>query len=460
MFRRPDDDDDDYSGRKVIKPKPIAEKYAKKLGSEFSTGKTFVTGSDKSQKDFYGSQQVRNDVMKSSDSGGAPLTEDEKNKLSAKILKAEMKGDTDLVKKLKRKLESGISGDDEPPKSKSKEVTMMRRDREGNILPASSRRSDSDRHGEGSSRMRREYEKSQDLDSMVREEKTGTAGDQLRLFERSLIKSSKIRRHDDESVDDIAEMQKGKKKSDEKDKKRKEKESIKEHKRIERSFDDCSRCIDSSRLKKHNIIAVGINTYLAVVEWDGLDDEHLIIVPTQHCSSTIQLDENVWDEMRLWRKGLVALWKSQNRDCIFFEMSRHVDSNPHVFIECVPVEQEIGDMASIYFKKAINECEGEYMDNKKLIETKDLRRQIPKGFSYFAVDFGLSNGFAHVIESHDHFPSTFATEIIAGMLDLPPKKWRKRETDEMSKQKSRAENFKKLWEPVDWTKRLKNDSTK
>lgn len=42
---------------------------------------------------------------------------------------------------------------------------------------------------QGSSRMRREYEKSQDLDSMVREEKTGTAGDQLRLFERSLIVS-------------------------------------------------------------------------------------------------------------------------------------------------------------------------------------------------------------------------------------------------------------------------------
>ncbi|CAL2038555.1 unnamed protein product [Caenorhabditis brenneri] len=226
MFRRPDDDDDDYSGRRVVKPKPIAEKYAKHLGSEFATGKTFVTGSDKSQKDFYGSQQVRNDVMGSSGSS-TPLTEDEKNKLSAKILKAEMKGDKDLVKKLKRKLESGVSGDDEPPKSKSKDVTMMRRDRGGNILPASSRRSDSDRHGEGSSRMRREYEKSQDLDSMVREEKTGTAGDQLRLFENSLIKSSKIRRHDDESVDDIAEMQRGRKKTDEKDKKRREKEAIK-----------------------------------------------------------------------------------------------------------------------------------------------------------------------------------------------------------------------------------------
>ncbi|EGT45586.1 hypothetical protein CAEBREN_24623 [Caenorhabditis brenneri] len=160
----PDDDDDDYSGRRVVKPKPIAEKYAKHLGSEFATGKTFVTGSDNHQKDFYGSQQVRNDAMGSSGSS-TPLTEDEKNKLSAKILKAEMKGDKDLVKKLKRKLESGVSGDDEPPKSKSKDVTMMRR------------RSDSDRHGEGSSRMRREYEKSQDLDSII----------QVRLSESSLI---------------------------------------------------------------------------------------------------------------------------------------------------------------------------------------------------------------------------------------------------------------------------------
>ncbi|KAK6029695.1 hypothetical protein OSTOST_04194 [Ostertagia ostertagi] len=59
-------------------------------------------------------------------------------------------------------------------------------------------------------------------------------------------------------------------------------------------------------------------------------------------------------------------------------------------------------------QKAIMECEDEYADNKKLIEIKDLRRQIPKNFSYFAVDFGLSNGYAHVIEHTESFPSTFA----------------------------------------------------
>lgn len=105
-----------------------------------------MTGSAKSQNEFYGSQQVNSgEGSSSSFSGGVLLTEDEKNKLSAKILKAEMKGDMDLVKKLKRKLESGVSGD-EPPKSRSKEVMLMRRDREGNILPANSKKFDSEKH--------------------------------------------------------------------------------------------------------------------------------------------------------------------------------------------------------------------------------------------------------------------------------------------------------------------------
>uniref|UniRef100_A0A1I7XAV4 Uncharacterized protein n=1 Tax=Heterorhabditis bacteriophora TaxID=37862 RepID=A0A1I7XAV4_HETBA len=74
--------------------------------------------------------------------------------------------------------------------------------------------------GKSSSRVHREYGKRQNLEEMVREEKTGTAEDQLRLFSRTLIKSSKIRRRDDESVDDIAEMQHIKQKVDDKDKRK------------------------------------------------------------------------------------------------------------------------------------------------------------------------------------------------------------------------------------------------
>ncbi|KAK6029694.1 hypothetical protein OSTOST_04193 [Ostertagia ostertagi] len=46
----------------------------------------------------------------------------------------------------------------------------------------------------------------------------------------------------------------------------------------------------------------GNQTYLAVVEWDGLHEQHCLIAPTEHVCSSIQLDENVWDEMRIWRK--------------------------------------------------------------------------------------------------------------------------------------------------------------
>ncbi|WKX98526.1 hypothetical protein Q1695_013870 [Nippostrongylus brasiliensis] len=198
---------------------------------------------------------------------------------------------------------------------------------------------------------------------------------------------------------------------------------ITKHKRLERSLADCSRCLDSGKIAKHAIVAVGIHTYLAVVEWDGLDDQHCLIAPTEHTCSSIQLDENVWDEMRIWRKGLVAMWRAMDMDCLFVEMSRNVTAGPHLIIECIPVPMEIGETAPIYFKKAIMECEEEYADNKKLIEIKDLRKQIPKSFNYFAVDFGLSNGYAHVIENRHSFPATFAHEIIAGMMDLPANKW-------------------------------------
>ncbi|CAD6187844.1 unnamed protein product [Caenorhabditis auriculariae] len=248
MFRRPDDDEE-FGGGRIVKAKPVAQKYMKKLGSSYA-GKDFVTASERSQKDFYGIQQVytREENQSSSSSGPTPLTEDEKNKLSAKILKAEMKGDKDLVRKLKMKLESGVT---EAPKEK--EVVLMRRNHEGNVLPASGRKEDRHSHAQGSSRMRREYEKSQELNEMVREEKTATAEDQLRLFERALVKSAKIRRHDDESVDDIAEMQKGKRKADEKDERRREKRAREEEilvtsfRRIGR---DCCRVHDCSRKKE------------------------------------------------------------------------------------------------------------------------------------------------------------------------------------------------------------------
>ena len=80
-------------------------------------------------------------------------------------------------------------------------------------------------------------------------------------------------------------------------------------------------------------------------------------------------------------------------------------------IECVPLPREMGDMAPMYFQKGINECESEWSHNQKLVKLskeKDIRRSVPKGLPYFHIDFGMQNGFAHVIEDEQLFPKNFA----------------------------------------------------
>lgn len=72
----------------------------------------------------------------------------------------------------------------------------------------------------------------------------------------------------------------------------------------------------------------------------------------------------------------------------------------------------------MHFQKAIQESESEWTQHKKLIDTsaKGLRRSIPPHFSYFYVQFGLQQGFAHVIEDHTKFPRFFGQVLIFSLF--------------------------------------------
>lgn len=110
-------------------------------------------------------------------------------------------------------------------------------------------------------------------------------------------------------------------------------------------------------------------------------------------------------------------------------------------------------MAPIYFKKAIDESETEWAQNKKLVSLKDrdVRRAIPKGLPYFSVSFGMNEGFAHVIEDERLFPRNFAQEIIGGMLDLHHSKWRKPVRQSFDVQSKRVLQFSDEWKEFDCT---------
>lgn len=95
---------------------------------------------------------------------------------------------------------------------------------------------------------------------------------------------------------------------------------------------------------------------------------------------------------------------------MFFETATRLNRHPHLVINCVPLPRDVGDMAAIYFKKALLECEAEWSMNKKVVDLKgkNIRKGIPKGLPYFWVDFGMDPGFAHVIEDQQLFPRNFA----------------------------------------------------
>ena len=108
----------------------------------------------------------------------------------------------------------------------------------------------------------------------------------------------------------------------------------------------------------------------------------------------------------------------------------------------------------LVLQKAIQECESEWSQNKKLVELKNrnVRKAIPKGLPYFSVDFGLDSGFAHVIEDEQSFPRNFAYEIVGGMMELDHSIWRKQKQDDFKTQRDKVMTFLKTWGPYDWTR--------
>lgn len=87
LFKKPDDEEDDYYTGELVHSKPIAENVLRKLGPEFGMARDFVRSTASSQK----AQQVETTVPEAANLRA--LTHDEKNKLNARLLKAEMKGD-------------------------------------------------------------------------------------------------------------------------------------------------------------------------------------------------------------------------------------------------------------------------------------------------------------------------------------------------------------------------------
>ncbi|NWZ78192.1 C19L2 protein, partial [Poecile atricapillus] len=170
--------------------------------------------------------------------------------------------------------------------------------------------------------------------------------------------------------------------------------AIREHQQLAACMEKCPYCFDSSELSKHLIIAIGTKQFNTNVEIK---------------KKLFSLINTFFFFKQMFRNALVKMFEAKDLDCVFLETNMSMKKRYHMVYECIPLPKEVGDMAPIYFKKAIMESDEEWSMNKKLIDlsSKDIRKSVPKGLPYFSVDFGLQGGFAHVIEDQHNFPHYF-----------------------------------------------------
>lgn len=388
------------------------------------------------------------------------MTDKELNVLAAKLVKAEIMGNTKLISELKDKLEKArkLHNELKPTQKDQEEVLLTRTDSKGYSRPV---KMQSD-YGEasGSRRKKQRVETHSDgqrvryfadddkysLKQMFENEKFSSVEDQNTEFMKL---AGRIAKNDD--LDDLFADKIRQKESDDKIDRRNADKAISEHQRTTESLDNCILCIQSPNMLKHLMISMGETFYLSIPPQEPLTDGHCLLIPIRHVPCATQLDENEWSELLDFRKALTKMFTASDEDVIFFETAMYLNKFPHMSIHCVPLPREEGDLAPIYFKKAIDESETEWASNKKLVSLKgrDVRRAVPKGLPYFSVSFGMEEGYAHVIEDQKLFPANFAEEIIGGMLDLHHSKWRKPKKQSFDEQSKRVLEFSKKWSKFD-----------
>ncbi|XP_029027313.1 CWF19-like protein 2 [Betta splendens] len=411
------------------------------------------------------------------------LSEEEMNKLGAKLVKAEIMGCTAMIEKLKSQLDAAHKAKEshaarrklqetatpnqlQGRSTEDQDVLLFRTDHSGRAWPVRAPSGAQEPHGGRRKKklvethvdgQRVRYFQDDDnvgLQEMVRREKMSSAQDQNALYSRMAAKMMGKTDGDNYTLDDMFVSSAAQREGEGREEERMRNRAIQESRRLAASMDKCQHCFSSQDLQKHLIVAIGSKVYLSLPAGISMTEGHCLICPLQHHCSATGLDEDVWSEMQLFRRTLVRMFESQELDCVFMETHMNPRRRLHMVLECIPLPRELGDMAPIYFKKAIMECDEEWAMNKKIVDlsSKDIRQAVPRGLPYFAVDFGLQGGFAHVIENEQKFPHYFGKEVVGGMMDLEPRRWRKLIRENFDDQRKKVLQFAQWWKPFDCTK--------
>lgn len=374
-----------------------------------------------------------------------------RNKLSAKLIKAEMLNDQATVAKLKAELAnfSSSSIDDrstsKPRGNNNKRSAISDRDHE--------RRGAT--HRTTDNRVKKFIQSNNSLGQMFAPETHLTTSDEVKMFLKTSSKFSKEdmeTKYFSEEVDDSQVI-------------------INKRRKTEpahgRSFNDqrdvdqqmCSRCCD--RRSKHLIVDDTLScVFMTLMSNKPLFSSmsNVVITNNDHsCSSFVAASQEHQGEVEILINGLREAWKSKGYCCVIMESyyrdhrpagREFISCNNHFQVHCVPISEKYFEKTRMCFKQALQATGDDWSTNKKLIKTDGSRiqRYLPKGLSYFWVCFGdLKSGFGQVIESEREFSKYFGFEVLSGSVGKEFNQMKLSKHESFDEQFNRSRDFKLLY---------------
>ncbi|KAL6040150.1 DWNN a CCHC-type zinc finger [Balamuthia mandrillaris] len=385
----------------------------------------------------------------------APTSTEDINRLEAQLLKAEMMGDDERVAELKSKLEEARSAPARPRSNEEEEevIVLPTLDKRGRPIVAP--------RTQAGSRGQTRHAQSSNLLDMVAEERDEDSSRYNLDFAKLVAKNQNLMEDDMADIPGSFEGAQGKRKQKRGKSGRsavdtQKQRAIAAYNANKKLVENCNYCFDNKKFPRHLIISLGDKVYLTQPQRGVLVEGHCQLVPMQHELACTMVDEDVWEEFQRFKQSLTKMFAAQDKVPIFMETVTNLKKRWHTVVDCVPLPSRDAEVAPAYFKKALLEAEGEWSQNKKVVDTRErgLRRSIPPDFPYFSVEFGMGGGYAHVIEDAREFPRNFGRDVVAGVVELPPQKWGQGQRDTLAMEKARTLAFLNHWEPFDWTASL------
>ncbi|KAF9948526.1 hypothetical protein BGZ70_002180 [Mortierella alpina] len=388
------------------------------------------------------------------------LTPDQLNKLKAKSMRAKMMGlpDADALEKEYEQAQKAAAEAASRPQSTETQqqqrlvvVQTMGRS-SGSSSPAPlgpgnsktpGKNKKETTHDEQGNRTAYQGEEAElDLHELVRREKMGLEEGMDQELARRITRDAVFRDDNDYMDDNADKIARTVKKTDAQLKS----SAIHDHRKSQTALDKCALCFkDEGRTPPTvAVVSMGTRVYLGLPQYKEFLPGHCMIVPIQHVTSTLECDDDAWDEIRNFMKCLIQMNAAEDKAVIFSETVINLKWQKH--------------------SEAILSADEEWSQHKKLIETDTklagnggFRKRLTSKMPFFHVWFGSPDkGYGHVIENADMFEEYFVKEVLASICEMDSSQWSRRNQKRIptADNSRRVEAFKKSWQAWDWTRSL------